>query len=129
MITKMSKKLVLVSALFAFSSLTFAAEFVDEIAEATYEEYEQAVSLMVDTDQNGDPKSQYNLAQAFHNGSKGYVDIEQAQLLYNLSAENGYAPAQQYLSVAYNEGLFGFEKNPQLANYWGALYRNGTSPY
>jgi len=126
---KLSLKLMTLSGVLAFSSVSYAAEFVDEIADATYEEYEKAVALMVDTDQNGDPKSQFELAQAFHNGAKGYVDIEQAHLLYNLAAENGYRPAQRYLSVAYREGSFGFEKNGQLSRYWESLYENGTSVY
>ncbi len=129
MSSKLSTKLVVLSGLLAFSSMTFAAEFIDEIADATYEEYEQAVALMVDTDQNGDPKAQFELARAFHNGSKGYVDIEQAQILYLLSAENGYKPAQKYLATAYLNGYTGFERNVQLAQYWATLHKNGTSPY
>ena len=122
-------KATVLASLLAFSNLTIAADFEEAIEDTSYLEYQKASSLMMDTDISGNPQAQFELALIFHSGSKGYVDINHAQILYNLSAENGYRPAQKYLSAAYSDGAFGFEKNPQLATYWNNLYKNQTTPY
>ena len=127
--SNLSGKIILLISLLGFSNLTFAVDFIDTMEDTSYLEYQQATALMVDIDLSGNPKAQYELALIFHHGSKGYVDIEKAQIMYNLAAENGYRPAQKYLAVAYSDGSFGFEKNTQLSKYWNALHTNNTTPY
>jgi len=84
--------------------------------------FEDFAAIEADFDLEGNSAAQFELARTFQSGSKGVVDPQQAMVLYHLSAENGYKPAQKYLATAYRDGLMGIEKNQMEARIWSAMY-------
>jgi TPR repeat protein len=60
----------------------------------------------------------FALALQYHEGQGVEQNEVMAVRLYQLSAEYGYRPAQEYLVAGYENGWFGLPKRPEIAAYW-----------
>jgi len=91
-------------------------------------DYKAAYSEWMPLARAGDARAQFNLALIYHGGLLGPVDEAMAVHWYREAAKNGIREAQEYLAVAYEEGWFGLNRNPNLAQYWEEqLYLNRGS--
>ncbi len=68
--------------------------------------------------QSGNAEAQFNLGLIYHSGAAGPIDEAEAVRWYQLSAENGYPKAQEFLAVGYREGWFGLPRDPARSDYW-----------
>lgn len=58
------------------------------------------------------------LGWAYHLGLGTEKNLEKAKELYELAANAGMTYWQFLLAYAHEKGLFGYEKNPELSQYW-----------
>lgn len=105
------------------------AQFDDSFVSYMDNHSNDVVAMQADFDQQGNSRAQFELARAFQSGSKGIVDYHQAMILYHLSAENGYKPAQKYLALAYRDGLMGVEKNSSEARLWATVHAKNEDTF
>ncbi len=117
----MRKKSLVFAALAALavaSGPLMAQEFNDGIFAAEVGDYKTAVAKWEPLAENGDADAQFNMALIYHKGLGVDPDEALAVGWYHRAANSGNPHAQEYLSVAYNEGWFGLPRNPELAHYW-----------
>lgn len=75
----------------------------------------------------GDKEAQYRLARIFHKGVGVRRDLVEALQLYELSAQQGYLPAQMELAALYwlEPEL---SRDPENAYFWFSLAASGAPP-
>jgi len=75
----------------------------------------------------GDKEAQYRLARVFHKGVGVRRDLVEALQLYELSAQQGYLPAQMELAALYwlEPEL---SRDPENAYFWFSLAASGAPP-
>ena len=66
----------------------------------------------------GNAEAQFNIGVEYFYGRKIGKDISKALMWWKKSAGQGNTSARAALFQAYNEGLYGIEKNPQEASRW-----------
>ena len=101
-----------------------AAGYNDGILAAESGNYQEAAAQWAPLAKQGDADAQFNLALLYHSGSGVKLDEARAVQLYQLSAGNGNYYAQQFLTVAYQEGWFGLPKDMKKADYWRKQMEN-----
>ncbi len=72
---------------------------------------------MIDAQQRGDPRSQFQLGLVFDRGLIGLQDDHEAAQWYRLAADQGHAEAQYRLGLLYYFGQ-GVEQNQEQALRW-----------
>ena len=78
----------------------------------------ESLRILKEKAENGDAKANYDLAYVYENGIAGIEkEMSEAIRLYTLSAEAGYAPAQNYLGFCYYRGD-GVVRDADKALYW-----------
>ena len=87
---------------------------------AESENYEQLISRLIPSAENGDAKSQYHLAVLYHDGKGVPKDYVQAAYWYRKAAEQGHDKAQLYLGILCFKG-YGVPKNNDEAVRWLTL--------
>ena len=87
---------------------------------AESENYEQLISRLIPSAENGDAKSQYHLAVLYHDGKELPKDYVQAAYWYRKAAEQGHDKAQLYLGILCFKG-YGVPKNNDEAVKWLTL--------
>ena len=87
---------------------------------AESENYEQLISRLIPSAENGDAKSQYHLAVLYHDGKGVPKDYVQAAYWYRKAAEQGHDKAQLYLGILCFKG-YGVPKNNDEAVKWLTL--------
>lgn len=83
-----------------------------------YRSPKDAVKWWRKSAQLGNAEAQFNLGVEYFYGRKIGKDIPKALMWWKKSAGQGNRSARAALYQAYNEGLYGIEKNPQEANRW-----------
>jgi len=68
--------------------------------------------------EQGDLEGQMGLARMLSTGDGGEVDLAGARELYVTAAENGSFEAMRVLHMAYTDGGFDLEADPEQAAYW-----------
>ena len=81
-------------------------------------DYAQAVDKWGPLASSGHAMAQFNIALMYHGGLGVETNEAEAVKWYTLAAKNGYMPAQEFLSVAYQEGWFGLPQDEKQARYW-----------
>ncbi|MFK5912907.1 MAG: tetratricopeptide repeat protein [Woeseiaceae bacterium] len=66
----------------------------------------------------GNAEAQFNIGVEYFYGRKIGKDIPKALMWWKKSARQGNKSSRAALYKAYNEGLYGIEKNPQEAKRW-----------
>lgn len=66
----------------------------------------------------GNAEAQFNIGVEYFYGRNLGKDIEKAIMWWKKSAKQGNQSSRAALYQAYNEGLYGIEKNPTEANRW-----------
>ncbi len=66
----------------------------------------------------GNAEAQFNIGVEYFYGRNLGKDIDKALMWWKKSAGQGNKSARAALFQAYNEGLYGIEKDPQEANRW-----------
>ncbi len=80
--------------------------------------HEEALRQLIEKADEGDPKSLHDLAYLYENGLAGIEKNRQEAIrLYTLSAEAGYAPAQNYLGFCYYKGE-GVPRDAAKSLFW-----------
>lgn len=83
--------------------------------------YTQAIDKWGPLASSGHAMAQFNIALMYHGGLGVEANEIEAVKWYTLAAQNGYLPAQEFLSAAYQEGWFGLPKDAKKAEYWGQM--------
>ncbi len=107
-----------------FSMAHAAGDMGKSFDAASTGDFKQAVTIWEDLAASGDAQAQFNLGLMYHGGLGLPRDEATAVKLYQQAAESGYAAAQVYLVVGYEEGWFGLPQDSGLAYYWRGMVNN-----
>ena len=87
-------------------------------AYAGAETIDESLRTLMKQAESGDAKANYDLGYVYEKGVAGIEkDMSEAIRLYTLSAEAGYAPAQNYLGFCYYRGD-GVDRDAEKALFW-----------
>ena len=82
------------------------------------ETIDESLRTLMKKAESGDAKANYDLGYVYEKGVAGIEkDMSEAIRLYTLSAEAGYAPAQNYLGFCYYRGD-GVDRDAEKALFW-----------
>lgn len=82
------------------------------------EQTSNALNSLISRADEGDAKALYDLAMLYDTGFDSIpVDSAMSSMLYKISAEKGYAPAQNYLGFRYFNGEY-LKQNVDSGLYW-----------